>query len=113
MQMATVPVRMTREDRAEFQRQERRRKLIAAGVAEAAAVGFLNMKRNAIAARAGLANGSINHEFGSMDGMREAIMREAVAGGHVGIVAQGLACGHPIAKEAPEGVRAEAVRTLI
>lgn len=113
MQMATVPVRMSREDRTAFQRQERRRKLIAAGVAEAAAVGFVNMTRNGIAARAGLANGSVNHEFGSMDGLREAVMREAVTSGQVAIVAQGLACGHPVAKEAPEGVRAEAARTLI
>lgn len=113
MQTATAPVRMTREDRTAFQRQERRRKLFEAAVFEAAETGFVQMTRDGIAARAGMSAGSVNHEFGNMELLRNEVMRAAVAARHIKIIAQGLACGHPTAKEAPEGIRAEAAQTLI
>lgn len=70
------------------------------------------MTREQIAGVAGVAVGSINHEFGTMDGLRDAVMQEAVDVERLDILAQGLAERHPIACSAPADIRGAAVRAL-
>ncbi len=107
------PNRMTQEERTAFQRRERRRRLLLAAAQEAVETGFHAMLRRAIAKRAGVANGTINHEFGTMAGLRDALIMDAIENRNLPVLAQGLACGHPRAKEAPEHLRMEAARELI
>ncbi len=70
------------------------------------------MTREAIATRAGVAFGSINHEFGTIDKLRDAVMEDAVTNERLDIIAQGLADGHPLARAAPDDLRTRAVRAL-
>ena len=104
--------RLTRADRSALMRDERHRAIMAAAMDEAAAVGFANVRRNAVARRAGVANGSVNHAFGTLDALKDAIMAEAVASLVLPIVAQGLAAGHPAAHNAPPAIRKAAAGTL-
>lgn len=104
--------RLPREERAALQRTERRASILTAALVEAAAAGYDKMTREGVASRAGVVASSINHEFGTMDALREVVMSEAVANGHLIIIAQGLANGHPVARGAPRVVRQEAVRAL-
>jgi len=104
---------LDRDSRSQHQRSERRRKLIDAGLRAARAVGFARMTRGGVAVIAGLANGTVNHEFGTMAEFREAVMQEAVDRRDLSIIGQGLAVGSPIARAAPPEVRADAVTSLI
>ena len=108
-----TPVRLSRDERTAVQRQERRRRLLVAAAAEAVATGLHNMKRDDIARRAGVAAGAVNHEFETMAGLRDALILDAIETRNLAVLAQGLACGHPIAKEAPEQLRADAAREII
>ena len=104
--------RLPREERAALQRTERRASVLTAALVEAACAGYDKFTREAVAARAGVSDSSVNHEFGTMDALREAVMAEAVEQGHLVIIAQGLANAHPLARAAPEHLRLEAVRAL-
>lgn len=104
--------RLPREDRAALQRTERRQSIMTAALVEAAAAGYDKMTREGVASRAAVSSSSINHEFGTMDALREVVMSEAIEAGHLIIIAQGLANGHPLARAAPEHLRLEAVRAL-
>lgn len=104
--------RLPREERAALQRTERRAAVLAAALVEAACAGYDKFTREAVAQRAGVSDSSVNHEFGTMDGLREAVMVEAIDKGHLVIIGQGLANGHPLARAAPEHIRLEAVRAL-
>ena len=104
--------RLPRSERAAQQREARRASILAAAVQLAEANGFATMKRDQIARAAGVADGSVNHECGSMEGLRDAVMEEAVCRRILPIVAQGLAQGHPAARAAPTKVREAATRAL-
>lgn len=104
-----TPERKPRHERSLAQRQERRRRLLEAAATVAVERGFLTMRRRDVAAKAGVATGSVNHEFETMDGLRDALLRHAIENENLPIIAQGLACGHPIAREAPADLRARAV----
>lgn len=106
-------MRLPRHERTLVQRQDRRRRLLAAAAAEAIERGLANMTRRGIASRAGVANGTINHEFETMAGLRDALIQHAIESRNLPVLAQGLATGHPIAKDAPADLRAEAVGELI
>lgn len=91
---------------------ERNARVLAAAVSLALDVGYANITRNAVADRAGVADGSVNNAFGTMEGLRDAVMRKAVDDGHAGIVAQGLAARHPLAVAAPQWLKDRATASL-
>ena len=111
--MEITRMRADQIERASAQRSERRRRLLEAAMAEARVTGFARMTREAVANVAGMSHGCVNHEFGTMAGLREAVMHEAVRESDLAIIAQGLAAGDPIAKTAQPEVRAAAVAYLI
>lgn len=92
---------------------ERKAAILAAAVEEAKEQGYQWITRDAVARRAGVGAGSVNVAFGRMVELKRAVLREAVARRIVEIVAQGLADGHPIAKDAPSDLKSEAVALLV
>jgi len=92
--------------------RERDRRILNAALQLAAERGFSRITRSDVAALAGVAVGSVNNAFGDMAGLRDAVMQRAVDTRHAGIVAQGLAAGHPVAKAAPELLRQQAAAAL-
>jgi len=79
----------------------------------AALDGYNNLRRDPIALRAGVANGSVTNLAGNMQGLQDQVMRRAVATEHLGIVAQGLAHGDPIAQQAPDELKRKALANLL
>lgn len=79
----------------------------------AQADGWSNFKRDDVAEKAGVATGSVSHHFKTMNGLRDAVMRKALQTGCLGIVADGLAARHKYAQSAPEGMKREALETLM
>lgn len=101
--------RLPREERAERLRTTRHFSILLAAMAEAEERGLLGMTRAAIAQRAGVADGSVNHAFGSMDGLRQAVMMEAIATRRLAVLRQGIAANDPVALAAPAELRQAAL----
>ena len=75
--------------------------------------GFNTLTRDRVAAEASVAMGSVNHHYGTMDALRDAVMRMAIEREDLPVIAQGIAAGHPIAQGAPLDVRTKALATLL
>jgi AcrR family transcriptional regulator len=105
-------IRLPREERASLQRSERRAAILGAAVRLAEAQGFHKITRDEVAAEAGVAAGSVNHEFGTVADMRDAVVLEAIDARNLTIVAQAIAAGHPAARDAPADLKSKAIKTL-
>lgn len=92
--------------------EDRNRRILEAAVSLAGEVGYLKITREAVADRAEVATGSVNNAYGTMDGLRDAVMAAAVERGLAAIVAQGLAASHPAARSAPQALKDSALRSL-
>lgn len=90
----------------------RNRSVLDAALAMAVRVGYRTMTRQDVAALAGVAVGSVNNAYGTMDGLRDAVMQAAVDHGVASVVAQGLADKHPIACGAPQPLKDAALASL-
>ena len=75
--------------------------------------GFGTLTRDGVAAEAGVAMGSVNHYWGKMSALREAVMRRAVEEENLELIGQGMALGDSVAKSAPLELRTRALTTLL
>lgn len=75
--------------------------------------GFGTLTRDGVAAEAGVAMGSVNHHWGKMSALREAVMQRAVEEEDLELIGQGMALGDSIAKSAPLELRTRALTTLL
>ena len=105
--------RLPRNARSALMRAERHAKILDAAIQESLAVGFRNFTRRNVAARAGVAVGSVNHAFGTIDALREAVLKTAVSRELTPIIRQGLADEHPIAQSAPPGLKQLALQEAL
>lgn len=92
--------------------ENRNRAVLDAALRLAGQRGYRNITRRQVADEAQVAAGSINNAFGTMDGLRDAVMAAAVERSVAVVVAQGLADKHPAALAAPETLRQLAVASL-
>lgn len=94
----------------------RRERVMTAALTVAQRDGWANMTREAVAAEAGVAAGTVNNavaaEGGTMASLRDAVMSEAVRLGVLPIVAEGLVARHAAALGAPVEVRQAAMTAL-
>lgn len=104
--------RQTRQERAENMKTDRDKKVLEAAIVEAREQGYQWITREAVAQRAGVSVGGVNNAFGTMVELKRAVMREAIQRPVLEIVAQGLAEGSPIAKDAPPDVKQQALASL-
>lgn len=91
---------------------DRDKRILEAAVSLAAKVGYRRITREAVANAAGVATGCINLAYGTMDRLRDAVLREAVARQHVEIVKQGLADGAEITRNLPPELKIRVAATL-
>lgn len=75
--------------------------------------GFAAITRDGVAAEAGVAMGSVNHHYGTMRVLRDAVMQRAVEEEQLELIAQGIAMGDNVAKSAPLELRQRAISTLL
>lgn len=73
---------------------------------------YRELSRSELARHVGCSENLISHHFGSMAGLRTAIITHGVAERIPAIVAQGVACKDPIALAAPAEVREAALEYL-
>lgn len=89
--------------------ESRNRTVLDAAIEAARAVGFTEFTRAEVAEIAGVAAGSVNNAFGTMEGLREAVVVEAIAHEMLGIVGQALVARHPLAVAASPDLKARAL----
>ncbi|WPJ51428.1 hypothetical protein RCIP0033_00066 [Klebsiella phage RCIP0033] len=75
--------------------------------------GFGTLTRDGVAAEAGVAMGSVNHHWGKMSALREAVIQRAVEEENLELIGQGMALGDSVAKSAPLELRTRALTTLL
>lgn len=92
--------------------ENRNRSVLEAALALAGERGWRKFSRNDVAARAGVAAGSVNNAYGTMDGLHDAVMANAVDRGLLPIIAEGLAARHPAACAAPQDLKDSALASL-
>lgn len=84
--------------------------ILDAALAMAVRHTYQAMTRRHVALHMGASPSLISHYFGDMDGLRDEVMREAVARPHLQVLAQGIAARHPIAMRASAELRLRAMR---
>lgn len=90
----------------------RNRRILDSALELAELRGYRAITREQVAERAGVATGSVNNAYGNMEGLRDAVMAAAVERRVPGVVAQGLADGHPAARAAPQDLKDSALASL-
>lgn len=109
---------MTSRTKAEYLAEEARAKaernaaILEAAIEEALIDGYQWITRKAIAERVGCSDASVSNAFGGLRALKRRVMTEAVRRPIPKIVAQGLADGSDIARDAPPAVKEAARLTL-
>lgn len=75
--------------------------------------GWGKLTRDAVAREAQCAEGLVSKYFGTMVAFRRSIMRAAIVGENLGVVAQGIAAGDASTKKADPDLKARALQTLV
>jgi len=92
---------------------DRREEILDAAVRTAAAVGFSRMTRDDIARTSGCTPGLVSARLGTMERLRNEVMRRAVREEVLAVIAEGIALRHPHALKAPDDLRKRAAATLL
>lgn len=91
---------------------DRRAEILDAAVRTAAAVGFMRMTRDDIARTAGCTGGLVSARLGTMEKLRDEVMRQAVKHEVLQVVAEGMALRHRHAIKAPADLQKRAAASL-
>lgn len=92
--------------------EDRKGQILAAAVKLAEGTNYTTITRDGVAGAAGVSMGLVTRYFGTMNQLRRAVMRAAVAEGNAVVVAQGLAQRDPQALKAAPELREAAGRKL-
>lgn len=88
---------------------DRDARILDAAVLLAQDIGYQWITRDQVALAAGVSPGTVNNAFGTMVGLKRAVLAAAVERGIKEIVAQGLADGQAVCREAPADLRRAAL----
>jgi AcrR family transcriptional regulator len=86
--------------------------ILDAAVKLARRVGWRKLTRDNIAKAANVSTGLVSNYFGSMDNMRDEVMKVAVRDSILPVIAQGVADRNKVAMRAPAAVRQKAVANM-
>jgi AcrR family transcriptional regulator len=75
--------------------------------------GLAGITREMIANRLGISTGLINSHYGTMQQLRRAVMRRAVQGRNLKLIAEGLVLNDPVARKAPDELRKAAAAAIV
>jgi AcrR family transcriptional regulator len=96
------------------QKPEVRKEAIVAVALSLAALGhYAQVQRKQIADELGVTPPALTYHFGTMQQLRRAIMRAAIAREELVVIAQGLVAQDEHAKKAPEALRRRAIELAV
>ena len=95
-----------------MKKTERRQQIMGHAIKLARKIGYMQVRRDHLAAHAGVANGLVSAHWTTMAQLRTAIMREAVRIEDATIVGQGLAMKNKHALKAPQDLKDRAIESI-
>lgn len=81
-------------------------RILAAALKLAAESHYASITREKVAASAGYTPAAVNYHYGTMDGLRDAVVQEAIRSGNLRVTAQAAVNGVPM----PAALRRRALR---
>lgn len=75
--------------------------------------GFNTLTRDNVAAEAGVAMGSVNHHYGTMEALRDAVVEKAIEEKNANIIVCAMAMNNGVIAITPKAVIKEALGKLI
>ncbi len=93
--------------------EDRRKRILDAAITLAKTKGLKSITRDGVANAAEMSYGSINLAFGTIDSLREELMKEAIQRGVLEIVAEGLGNKDPVAMCAPSRIKQQAITFML
>lgn len=91
---------------------DRKKQILDEALRQAAVLGYTNIRREALAAAIGVSPSLVNLYFTTMAALKRDVMRAAVRGQCLPVIAQGLAAKDNHARKAPLDVQKAALATL-
>jgi AcrR family transcriptional regulator len=76
-----------------------REKITKAALSLAVKQGYRLVRRDDVAEKAGVSIGLVTHYFGGMEGLRDAIVKQALASNNLQVMAEALVAQHPAMAE--------------
>lgn len=101
-----------RDERYARMRDNRRHRLLAAGMRLAEADNYQFIKRADVARLAGMSVGVLNHEFGTMLMFKRALLQHAVQTRTLKVIGQAIAQGSPSVQDIDPALKSEALAAL-
>lgn len=92
--------------------EDRNQVILLAAVEVSREKGYQQITRALVAGRAGVAEGTVNLAFGTMDELKAEVIRWAVANEDAELITQGLVANDFNATNAPASVKRRALATL-
>lgn len=86
--------------------------IVSAALRLSAATHYLQVQRKQIADELGVTPPALTYHFGTMQQLRHAIMRAAIAKENLTVIAQGLVAQDEHALKAPEALRRRAIKSI-
>ena len=93
--------------------RERKTEILSAALELAKTEGLAGIRRDNVAAYAGVATGLVNLHYGTMKQLRRAVVGEALRVRDLRVIAQAMAMGDPRALGAPEELRKAAALSIV
>jgi hypothetical protein len=95
-----------------MKKSDRKKQIMTHALQLSRKVGYINVRRDALAQEAGVANGLVSTHWNTMAQLKKAIMREAIHTEDLVIISQGIAMQDRYALKAPEELRKRAIAQL-
>jgi len=100
------------QEQKRLEPKERREQILNAAVDIARTEGFHKLTRDGVAERAKVSYGLVTRYFGTIETLKQHVMRRAVADSIPEIIAAGLAMKDPIARTATDAAKKEAISLM-
>jgi len=94
-------------------REERREQVLVAAMVAAVLTPYYELRREEIAACAGMAPSNINSYFGTMYNLRQEILKRAIETENVRVLARAIGRNEPLVEKMPKALKQKVVDSLI
>lgn len=95
-----------------FSHTERKTRILAAALPVAVSLGYKNVTRSVVAKAAEVAENTIQHHFGSIPKLKEAILAYAIEKRNLEVIAQAVVARDPAVSDLPDRLKARALATM-
>lgn len=87
--------------------------ILTAALVLAEEVGIRGLVATTLSARSGIPHASFFYHYGSMDDLRDEVVRKAIVDNNMKVIGKALAEGHVLVQDLDHLVKSEALQTLI